>query len=384
MRISVTRRTGILCSLFTGLAILLILHGGSEAQEKPQSAFDVQAARHVKALRSRFHADREKAIDALSRHGSSVTALLEKATASQYDPERAGALRTLCKLDPGRAARLVLKEAMHSSLSVRLAALAAADSIGLDGARVLLSETAGSSPETRHTARRVIASACIKRVKKVLADVVSSPEGRGQFPGQYRALTCEGPVVEPALSAMVCDPLNNLAETAAAALGELGEKAAIPALKKAYVAGSGELKTVAAAALHLLGHDDPYREVIKLYENVPDERKEEALSDLTHFYHCAREYASAEQTMKIVIARYGDTAIRHIILACSLSMQNKLEEALAEFVKGVEKGYTDIEWVKIDGELANLREYKRFQDYVRTRFPEAIKEPPSPPGGEKE
>jgi len=215
----------------------------------------------------------------------------------------------------------------------------------------------------------------MKEVEDLLGKIAGSPSSGGVFYGQYGEAAKLGSVIEPALSKIAANPSHSFAEEAAAALSELGDKAAIPALKKAFLFGGGKLRETAAAALHILGEDGPYKAIVANYRKMCHEGDSSAYNSFSLFCCRARDYALGEKIAREYIKKFGGSGIDHVNLACFLSSQNKIKEAFEEFVKGVEKGYTNMEWVKIDGELANLRKSKQFQDYVRKKFPEAFKEP---------
>jgi tetratricopeptide (TPR) repeat protein len=372
-----SRCSKIPCSLFALLVISLapatLCEVRGQDTKKPVSLSELKA--QVAKLRSRFHAERESAVQALGAAGKQAVPLLEKAAASDYPQERVCALRALCCVSPERAGKVVCEAVLSGNISLRLTALDIAKSLGIKGAQALLIKASDLPPEKRPVLRSIIARACLKHVNEMLGQIYNTVGRRGIFDGMYRELTKLGPVVEPALSRIVSDPSHGLAEAAASALAELEEKAAIRALKKAYLAGGRQLKENAAAALHVLGEDGPYNEVVSAYEKGCKEGGQYSYSQLSYFYSRAREYAKGEKVIKEQIERFGGSSIQHINLACFLSSQNKVDEAFEEFKKGIEKGFTNIEWVKIDGELAKLRASKKFQDYVREKFPENFKEP---------
>jgi HEAT repeat protein len=362
---------------FVVLALALIVHDGAGAQEKEQLS-STKLKSLTARLRSRFHADREQAVETLSNSGKQAVNLLAEAANSDYPHEREGALRVLCGIDPAKTGEFLCEAVLSDSISLRLTAMSVAKNLGIAGSRALLAKSTGLSQDKKEALRPILASACMKEVKEILSKIASSPEAGGVFYGQYRKLAKLGSVVEPALSRIAADPSQNFAEDAAAALSELGDKAAVPALKRAYLFGGRDLKETAAAALHILGEDGPYNEIVSNYRKICEAGNQNAYNEFSLFCCRAKEYAQGEKIMREVITRFGGTRLDHINLACFLSSQNKVKEAFEEFVKGVEKGYTNMEWVKIDGELANLRASKQFKDFVRTKFPEAFKEPGKP------
>ncbi len=372
------------------LGLLLFCSVCVYGQQEKGSLSEKVIRKQVVMLRSRYHADREAAVEALVSAGAGAAGFLEEAARSANPQERACALRALCQVSPERAADPVVGAVIGNDANARLAAVKAAYYLDIKGLQILVARVPAVPPEKRDILRLLVHTVRRKKVKDILSKIAGSREGEGQFPGQYKEITRHGSFVEPPLSEVAANRQLPLARHAAAALGELGDKAAIPALKKVYALASGELRQTAAASLHILGEDGPYKEVemqlrkdcIGPYDNK--ENYERAYTVLALFYDSAREYKAGERKLRELIAKFGGQGIDHMNLACLLSVQNKVEEAYAEFVKGVGKGYTDMEWVKIDGELANLRATKRFKSFVRKRFPGAFEEAePEKQGEEK-
>jgi len=328
----------------------------------------------VANLQSRFHADRESAVSSLSVSSGTALAKVENAAESAWIPGRICALRTLSIMAPEKTIQRLAEAANEKDITLRLGAAKIAEGLGIEGAKKLYPLLEKETDDKKAALRNIIASACDRQVKKMLSEIMNSPEGNGQFPGQYRKLTSIGSVIEPALSRIVEETSSGYGEAAAASLAELGDKAAIPALRKAYLDNNLELKLIAAATLHILGANEEYKEIEKLLTDNCGKGNSYDYTQLALFYDRAREYGKGTEILKLQIARFGGSPQDHINLACFLSVQNKVEEAFAEFVKGVEKGYSNMEWVKIDGELANLRNTKQFQSFVRTKFPEEFKD----------
>jgi tetratricopeptide (TPR) repeat protein len=324
-------------------------------------------------LRSRFHGDREEAVEVLGSLGERAVATLEQSLASDYPEERTCALRALCRAAPERAATVLVESVMHENISVRVAAVRAARSLDFDAARALLRRASELPQDKLEVFRSIIASACQRHVEEELRKVVNGIGGRGFFHGMYSDISDLGSVVEPALSKIASDPSHGLAEPAASALGELGDKAAIPALMAAYKQGSGQLRETAAAALHRLGEHGPFEEMEKEYKEGSEDGNSFSLRNLGHFYSRAGEYEKSEKIIRDMMGLSGGSSIDHFNLACALSRQDKLDEALEEFKKAVEKGFTSVEWMKIDGDIAKLRATEEFQAYAREKFPDSFK-----------
>ena len=98
-----------------------------------------------------------------------------------------------------------------------------------------------------------------------------------------------------------------------------------------------------------------------------------AFRDLSHLYSRAGEHEKSEKTIREIIERFGGSSTDHFNLACTLSMQDRQDEALEELKKAVEKGFTNVSWMKTDGEIAKLRATEEFQAYARERFPDDFK-----------
>ena len=63
-------------------------------------------------------------------------------------------------------------------------------------------------------------------------------------------------------------------------------------------------------------------------------------------------------------------------LACSYSLVGDIEKSFKAIKRAVECGYTDFHHLEADGDLSNLRQDKRFQEYlihVKKSFPKKSK-----------
>jgi hypothetical protein len=191
----------------------------------------------------------------------------------------------------------------------------------------------------------------------------------GQFPGQYEKITKLGKAVTPVLVVIATDQSHPYRVHAIHALGELGDKDAIPALKK--MVGTEEFSArefvaeAAACALYKLGEKEPLEKITEAYR----QRGHLGNSGLALLYDRAGAYDKAEVLIKEDIASGSTEAGKHFNLACVLSMQNKKEEALSELQTALEQGYQNAEWLKTDREIDNLRKEPQFKDLMKKYFP---------------
>ena len=67
--------------------------------------------------------------------------------------------------------------------------------------------------------------------------------------------------------------------------------------------------------------------------------------------------------LRLSFARPDDPYILYN-LACSYSLLNKLDEALSILKSAVEYGYDHFEYLQYDNDLANLRQDRRYQEFI--------------------
>ncbi|HUS59683.1 MAG TPA: hypothetical protein VM141_13640 [Planctomycetota bacterium] len=86
----------------------------------------------------------------------------------------------------------------------------------------------------------------------------------------------------------------------------------------------------------------------------------EPLQNLGNLYTVRGLYAKGLEIDKRLVKLRPKDAIVSYNLACSLSLVGELEPALCELRKAIGLGYSDIEYMRKDGDLDNLRNDPRF------------------------
>ncbi|MHC4400239.1 MAG: tetratricopeptide repeat protein [Planctomycetota bacterium] len=76
------------------------------------------------------------------------------------------------------------------------------------------------------------------------------------------------------------------------------------------------------------------------------------------------QYAEAEKRCRAAIGLIPHNPIPHYNLACALARQGRVDEALASLEKAVELGFSRVDQLKTDDDLASLREHERFDKAV--------------------
>lgn len=105
---------------------------------------------------------------------------------------------------------------------------------------------------------------------------------------------------------------------------------------------------------------------IQFYEGILRNQPDfiEALAALGELYTQKGLYEKGLAVdKKLAILRPEDPTIRYN-LACSYSLMNRLDEALASLHKAIQLGYDDVGYLEQDNDLENLRRDRRFEDFL--------------------
>lgn len=94
-----------------------------------------------------------------------------------------------------------------------------------------------------------------------------------------------------------------------------------------------------------------------------DPCEESSLALLGHIYTRQGEYAKGLEIDLRLARLRPDDPIAHYNLACSLSLVNRVDEALDALEQAVELGYRDLPHLLQDEDLANLRSDPRFHAF---------------------
>jgi len=97
-----------------------------------------------------------------------------------------------------------------------------------------------------------------------------------------------------------------------------------------------------------------------------------ALEKELHQAFAQQDYKSALEKGQVLVELAPNSGGAHYNLACAHARLGQKDEAFASLTKAIEKGYHDVGHMKEDGDLASLREDKRFEE-LATKTQEAAK-----------
>ncbi|MCZ6602459.1 MAG: tetratricopeptide repeat protein [Planctomycetota bacterium] len=192
--------------------------------------------------------------------------------------------------------------------------------------------------------------------------------GIGTFDGQCKPVLEElGADAEHILIALVKSPIRDTKkrEMAARALGELGSKSAIAGLKEVSDDEweSRSVRDTAAMGLHALGEPGPLRAVVREAKAAveKDKRDIRAINRLASAYRYQKEYEKCVRLYQQAEKINPKDALLPYNLACTLAKMGKPEAALDALESSIEKGYSEYNWLIMDGDFETLREDERYK-----------------------
>ncbi len=352
--------------------------------------FQEQVEQALQNLASEFHYDRLKGFWALDRLGVRALENLAQNPPEEVHPQAFELLERLVKKHPCEAGvklALLLAErqgcpALQLRLLVtayRLAGRLKNISSQLRG-RVKAIPTVIEKRFGKNTLFDVLVRLAIPEVVKAIEELRGKGYLQGSFPGQFARLKeVAGSAAQHALLVMLKKSIEGHAEpnwpgtdTLVKALLDVADKAVLPRLKALYRRAGKTHKPDIEVLLYRLGERRP------LLERLEKMEKRARAGDMTTLYKIiflagrAGIYSLAEKYQRLKMRRYGAAATDHYNLACYLSMQGKIDEALAELEKAFKGGYRDLAWMEKDAEIAAARRDPRFKKLLKKYIPEAL------------
>ncbi len=337
--------------------------------EKPRELTSEEIAAAVKSLSARFDEERKEARRKLIQAGERAVVPLLALLKDELPAQRAAAAEILGFIGAEAAAPELVKLIRDKDLSVRSEARKALARIGPAAIKYL----AKALEEGTEAQRKEFDLAVRKMVSAIIKNLVAPGDEYGDYPGQFDDMKKIGRYATAAL----VDMAKNASKTgyrylAITALGRLGDKAAIPALKDIY--DSVELfKDDAAISLAQLGDDSYAKKVIEDYlvKSINEPNEYGYPANLALFYHKLEKWKDAEVQYKRAIEIAPDQPGPYYNYACLLSVRGRLKEGMAALKKSLEKGYSSAGWIMRDKELDNLRKLPEFKQLIEKRFGKA-------------
>ena len=354
----------------------------SPAKEEPPEAAEItqeEIAAAVKALSARHVEERREARRKLITAGEPAVAPLIEVLSSESPALRATAAEILGFVGGEAAAPALVRLVRDKDLNVRGEARKALARIG-PAAVKYLAEALKDAPEAERKEFDLAVKRMVTTIIKNL--VVSSAEHGdeyGDYPGQFADVKKIGHHATPVLLEMARDTESRACYRflAITALGRLGDKSAIPALKEIFEKNE-TYSDEAAISLAQLGDDSGAKKIIQKYRadllNEPEENTQGRYmhaANLALFYHKQEKWKEAEDFYKRAIEIDPDCTGAYYNYACLLSVKNRLKEGMAAFKKALENGYGSGAWIMRDREIDNLRKLPEFKGLVEKYFGKA-------------
>ena len=105
---------------------------------------------------------------------------------------------------------------------------------------------------------------------------------------------------------------------------------------------------------------------ISFYEELLEKRPDfvDALILLGELYTKKGLYSNGLSVDRRLAQLRPDEPVVHYNLACSYSLLNKTDEALASLKRAVQLGYTEFDFMEGDKDLNNIRQDQRYKELV--------------------
>ena len=156
-------------------------------------------------------------------------------------------------------------------------------------------------------------------------------------------------------------------ERLVADIAAVGGKTALPALARILTREKSDaVKRAAARAMLRMGPEGLLaleRSGVTLPGLAPDDPN--LRIEIGNGFLEEGQYERAAGEYRRAIKLAPKNALAWYNLACALALSEKIEEALAALRKAVEFGFDDIDWLKKDTDLDNLRGHKLYKELIR-------------------
>jgi len=106
-----------------------------------------------------------------------------------------------------------------------------------------------------------------------------------------------------------------------------------------------------------------YHEALKYNRKL-----KEASFNLAVAYSLQEKYDMAIHTFKQILTYHPDNPSIYYNIACMHSLKNQPKQAVSWLKKAIENGYTNLEYLKSDPDLDNIRSTKYYRDFIKNYF----------------
>lgn len=216
----------------------------------------------------------------------------------------------------------------------------------------------------------------LEEAERFILNVMVDKEdgGTGFFENQFLGIKDLGPKTLDQLHLLILDHLHDTSFQALCcrAMGELGDKRAIPLLKEylndAFI--SAEVQQEAIYTLAELGDrsiiDRLIGDYLTLLQNpqLTPYQKITVYTQLATMYYRLKEFDKSIECYQQCI-QISPNEITHYNLACMYAKLGQVDKAIENIRLSIEKGYDEVEWMKKDGDLDKIREDPRFIEMIK-------------------
>ena len=355
-----------------------------------QPDFQERMEQALQNLASEFHYDRLRGFLTLDSLGVRALENLAQSFPVEVHPQSFLLLGRLIRKHPCEAgvrlALLLAERQDCSALQLRFLVTAYSLAHRLKNISPQLQEKVKAIPTViekrfgKNTFLEILVRLATPEVVKAIEELRSKGYLQGSFPGQFSRLKeVVGSAAQHALLVMLKKSIEGHPEPnwpdasiLMKALLDIADKSVLPQLKTFYRKAKKTHKPDLEVLLYRLGETEPLLERLDEMERQARAGSRTTLYKLILLTGRAGIYSLAEKYQRLKMRRYGASSVDHYNLACYLSMQGKVDEALVELEKALEGGYRDLAWMQKDGEIAAARRDPRFKKLLKKYIPEAL------------
>lgn len=349
---------------------------------------DASARRWIDGLSGRTLEEREAACLALARLGPGAIPWLQR---SAHDPDervQIGVSRALAAIGGRQACEALLDGLEHAAGSARMAFLDALIAAG--GPARLVIEERGRANTAPSAALRLAQRTMLRlEVEARLDRLITSGNEYGYYTGQFDAVAKLGPEAVPLLWEIGTDPACRLQQQhpyrrtilrtlALWALGDMGDRSVVPGLRRLYESSTTaaelgvpqeEVEDGLAWVLQQLDDRAPMAALLHRLERQLSSLGQEYYglrARLASLHYRARSFEGAERHYLCLLQedpRRSDWAC--YCLACLYALQNRTRDALRYLKQSIQRGYPDLEWMQLEGDLRSLHGNAEYEDLMR-------------------
>ncbi|NUQ72351.1 MAG: HEAT repeat domain-containing protein [Polyangiaceae bacterium] len=360
------------------LAVLLLARP-TVADPGPPSDADAVLDAEIARLRGRYLRDREAAEKAIAALGEAAVPRVAALLADTDPRVQRAAVAILGSIGTVAAIRPLIPLLDHPdesiASSVRGSLLRAGNRVRPALTEALKDQTLGE--DALAAVQELIDASIGTEIEEVFARQFTANGESGFYSGQFAELEGRQEEVGPVLRKMFAGTYDwsraganegRFRLLAADAMGDLKIEACASDLRMAFDSGAFGSEN-AAFALYKMGEKGPAQEMerllLKELEEAEGGGREATRQNLAELYARIGDYEKTIEQYRAMGDGGRRSYVNYYNTACALSMMGKKDEAVAELRKAVDQGYSNLEWLLIDGDLNGIRGEKGYREIVK-------------------